>query len=129
MSIESWQFLIPTIREECSQFFISFNPADEKNSTYQRFIVNTARNVLKIKINYYDNPFFPDVLREELEYDKQYNPDKFKHIWEGECTVMSNAIVFKDKFIVEYFDLENYHGIDFFNGKRLNLKYGMDFGF
>jgi phage terminase large subunit len=130
LSAESWEVLIPTIREENSEIIITFNPADEKNPTYQRFVINPPENSIIIKINYYDNPFLPNVLLQEIEHDQQYNPDRFKHIWEGECAKMSNAVVFKDKFVIKpvQLDIQNNASV-WFNGKRVIFKYGLDFGF
>jgi phage terminase large subunit len=56
-----------------------------------------------VKANYYDNPWFPDVLRAEMEYDKARDPDKYAHIWLGEYQRNSEARVFKN-WTVEPFD-------------------------
>jgi phage terminase large subunit len=58
ISEESWNVLIPTIREEGSEIWISFNPEDEKASTYQRFIINPSPNCESIHLTYKDNKYF-----------------------------------------------------------------------
>jgi phage terminase large subunit len=58
-----------------------------------------------VRANYSDNPFLPDVLREEMEYDRKRDPDKYRHIWEGEYISNSEARVFKN-WRVEEFDID-----------------------
>lgn len=80
---ESWDILIPTIRQEGSEIWISFNPNMKSDATYQRFVVNPPENCINVEINYMDNPFFPDVLREEMKACKALNYPKYEHIWLG----------------------------------------------
>jgi phage terminase large subunit len=44
VSGRSWDVLIPTIRKEESEIWISFNPELETDETYQRFVVNPPEN-------------------------------------------------------------------------------------
>lgn len=80
---ESWDVLIPTIREPESEIWITFNPNMKSDATYQRFVVNKPENCITVEMNYTDNPFFPDVLREEMEFCKKLNYPKYEHIWLG----------------------------------------------
>ncbi|WP_339077838.1 PBSX family phage terminase large subunit [Acetobacter sp. AC2005] len=79
----SWDILIPTIRAPGSEIWISMNPDLQTDETYQRFIANPPRNAIVRKINWQQNPFFPDVLREEMEELKAKNEDEWLHVWEG----------------------------------------------
>lgn len=96
ISEQSWDFLIPTIRKDGSEIWISFNPADEQDETYQRFVVPYLSeiesngyyeddNIYVRKVSYRDNPWFPEELRKEMEDCKKNNYRKYLHIWEGEC--------------------------------------------
>jgi len=130
VSAHSWEILKPTIREEDSEIIITFNPDVEANPTYQQFVVNKPiQNTIVVKINYNDNPYFPQVLRDEMENDRINNPDRFRHIWEGECSKMSNAVIFKDKFDVLDFELQEINGGWYFKNQKMSFRYGMDFGF
>lgn len=80
---ESWDILIPTIREPDSEIWVSFNPDKRTDSTYQRFVVEKPDNCITVEMNYVDNPFFPEVLREEMEFCKKINYAKYEHIWLG----------------------------------------------
>jgi len=84
---ESWDILIPTIRKANSEIWITFNPFDEQDPTYQMFVMNPPENCMTVKVNYMDNPFFPEVLRIEMEQMKEANYKKYLHIWEGEPSV------------------------------------------
>jgi predicted phage terminase large subunit-like protein len=80
---ESWDVLIPTIREPESEIWVTFNPNMKTDATYQNFVVNKPDNCITVQMNYTDNPFFPDVLREEMEFCKKVNYPKYEHIWLG----------------------------------------------
>src|SRR3990167_5358556 len=80
VSENSWTVLIPTIRKENSEIWVSFNPEDENSATYTRFIKNPPPDCKSEHLTYRDNEFFPDVLRREMEYDKRIDPDKYEHV-------------------------------------------------
>lgn len=81
---ESWAILIPTVREDDSEIWLTWNPASEKSATNQRFIVNATPDMKIIEMNWIDNPFFPSVLNEERLRDKEARPEDYGHVWEGE---------------------------------------------
>ena len=117
---ESWSILTPTIRKQGSEIWVSFNPILDTDPTYQQFIVNNNRdNALVVKVNYYDNPYFSDELRNELEYMKTNDYDEYLHIWEGECRTSTDAQIFRHKFQV----------MDFTPPSNAVFYYGLDWGF
>jgi phage terminase large subunit len=59
-------------------------------------------DAIVIQVNYGDNPWFPEVLREEMEYDRKRDPEKYAHIWLGEYQRNSEARVFKNWTIEEF---------------------------
>lgn len=81
----SWDILIPTIRKAGSEIWVSFNPFDEMDETWQRFVVSPPPDTYKIKVNYHDNPWFPDELLQEAQHLERVNHSLYKHIWLGEC--------------------------------------------
>lgn len=119
VSEESWEILIPTIRKEGSEIWVSFNPDREEDSTYQRFVVKPPKDCKSVLINYMDNPWFPEVLRREMEYDKEVDYGKYEHVWLGKTVINTEAQVYHDKFEVKEF--ETPEGVEFF--------YGADWGF
>jgi phage terminase large subunit len=85
ITVSSWQTLIPTIRKPGSEIWISFNPYDELDETYQRFVVSPPPDTYKVLVNFQHNPWFPEELRKEMEYMKSQDVELYKHIWEGQC--------------------------------------------
>jgi phage terminase large subunit len=116
VSAESWDILIPTIRKDNSEIIIVFNPDSEDSPTYQRFVVHPPKGAWVRKINYTDNPYFPDVLRQDMEWCKERDYEAYLNIWEGECKKHSNALIFAGRFKVEDFetplDARFYQGAD-----------------
>lgn len=105
VSADSWDILIPTIRKPKSEIWITFNPLDATDPTYQKFVVAPPADAVVRKINYTDNPYFPEVLRNEMEWLKSKDYQSYLHIWEGEVRKFSNALVFANYFTVKDFDL------------------------
>lgn len=97
VSKSSWDVLIPTIRKENSEIWLSLNPELETDYTYQHFILNPPPSARVQKINWNDNPHFPDVLKEELEFSKQTNYDDYLHIWEGHCKQMLEGAIYAEQ--------------------------------
>jgi len=115
----SLDLLRPTIRKEKSELWFTWNPHYETDAIdvflrspdiYQHAIVQ--------KVNFTDNPWFPAVLRAEMEYDKSRDTDKYKWIWEGEYLQRSSQQVFKNWSIDE-----------FETPKDANLIFGADWGY
>lgn len=84
ISTKSMSLLIPTIRKPDSEIWFSFNPEDEEDEVYQRFVINTppVRSVV-LHINWDDNPWFTQELEEERLYDKKNKPKEYTHTWDG----------------------------------------------
>lgn len=116
---ESWEVLIPTIRKEGSEFWICFNPQREDDATYRRFVKNPPDDCKTVLINYVDNPWFPEVLRKEMEYCKRVDYPKYEHIWLGKTVMETEAQIFKGKFEMLDFEAEPY----------TEFYYGADWGF
>ena len=96
VSQKTWDLLLPTIRAENSEVWISFNPNEAVAATYAQFVAPylDAINaqgfyeddyIYVRKVSWRDNPYFPETLRQEMERDKRANYKKYLHVWEGEC--------------------------------------------
>jgi phage terminase large subunit len=83
VSEAAWQKLIPTIREEESEIWVTYNPESKHSAVHQRFRVNPSSDVKVCEINWRDNPWFPDVLNQERINDQKLRPDVYDHVWEG----------------------------------------------
>lgn len=110
VSEHSWSILIPTIRKPGSQIFISFNPDLASDPVYQRFVLKTPPNSYICKINYTENPDCPDTLIQEADYLKSVDYDAYAHIWLGEVRQHTEAQVFKGKYRIESFEVDETFG-------------------
>ena len=84
VSFTSWETLIPTIRKPNSEIWVTFNPRDELDDTYDRFVVNPPKESIVAKVNWQDNPWFPEELRKEKDHMKAKDDTLYRWIWEGE---------------------------------------------
>lgn len=119
LSQRSLDLLRPTIRKPDSELWFSWNPrnADDPVDMLLRSD-EMPPNATVVQVNFNDNPWFPDVLREEMEYDRGRDPDKYHHVWMGGYTRNSEARVFRN-WKVEEFDTP----LD------ATLRFGADWGF
>lgn len=117
ISSDTWEYLIPTIRKENSEIWLSWNPDESNDATYKRFIENPPDDCLSVKVGWQDNPYFPEVLNKERLYLQRVDPEAYDHVWEGNPRSISDACIFKGKFVIEEFetpfDARFYHGSDF----------------
>lgn len=103
MSQRSLDLLRPTIRKPNSELWFTWNPGESTDPVDVLLRgENPPLNAVVIPVNFTDNPWFPDVLREEMEYDKRRDPDKYAHVWLGEYVRNSEARVFKNWSIEEF---------------------------
>ena len=79
----SWDILIPTIRKENSEIWITFNPELPTDETYKRFVIDPPNNAVVQKVNWSDNPWFPEVLDLERESLKNKDFEAYQNVWEG----------------------------------------------
>lgn len=81
---EAWIKLIPTLREEDSELWVTWNPESKRSATNLRFREGRPDPRIKIvEINWKDNPWFPALLERTKNRDLIDRPDEFEHIWEG----------------------------------------------
>ena len=100
----SLDLLRPTIRKPNSQLWFSWNPRYEDDPIEGLMRGPEAPpDSVCVEVNYSDNPWFPDVLRDEMLYDQRRDPDKYAHVWKGEYVRNSATRVFKN-WTVEEFD-------------------------
>jgi len=90
----SWNILIPTIRKTGSEIWVSFNPELETDETYQRFVANPPEDCITMRVNWYDNPWFPDTLRMEKDALKQRDEEAYNQVWEGLCRQTVDGAIF-----------------------------------
>lgn len=89
---EAWQKLIPTLREEDSELWVTWNPERKKSPTHKRFRQTKDPRTKIVEMNWRDNPWFPKILDRVRLKDEAERPDSYDHIWEGDfVTVVEGA--------------------------------------
>ena len=83
VSADSWGILVPTIRKQGSEIWISFNPELDSDLVYEEFVVHPRADAKVVRINWDQNPWLPDTLRAEAEHMRRTNPLEFEYIWQG----------------------------------------------
>lgn len=120
VSEAAWRKLIPTIRENDSENWVSYNPESPDSATHRRFIEAPPSNCIVTEMNWRDNPwFFEGPLNQERLDDKRLRPDTYDHVWEGAFLTLTDAQIFAGKFSVDEFEPNRaswdgpYYGLDF----------------
>lgn len=85
VSKKSWDVLIPTIRKEGSEIWVTFNPELDTDETYKRFILSPPSGAKVVKMTWRDNPWLSEVSRRDMEDCKARDEDDYNWIWEGLC--------------------------------------------
>lgn len=97
ISKRSWDILIPTIRKDDSEIWISYNPELDSDETHVRFTLDPPDDCISVLVNYSDNPWFPQVLELERLRCKKSDPEGYDNIWEGKCKpAVVGAIYYKE---------------------------------
>ena len=104
---------------ESSELWFSWNPRSP-NDPVDELLRSTPPppDAIVVRSSYRDNPFFPDVLYKEMEWDRQRDPDKYQHVWLGGYEERSEARVFK-----------NWTEREFESPSDASFLYGADWGF
>lgn len=103
VSQASLDILIPTIRKPGSQIYFTWNPKNQTDPVDVMFVGETRPpKTIFLRVNWDRNPWFPDVLKAEMEYDRSRDPDKYKHVWLGGYLSNSEARVFRNWSIEEF---------------------------
>ena len=126
----AWRKLLPTVREDGSEVWVTWNPEKRDSATSKRFRHEKIFDDLTgeligvgVEMNYSDNPWFPEVLEIERRQDQANQDDAtYRWIWEGDYLELSEAQIFRNKYRVEAFDDELWKTAE-------RLFFGADFGF
>lgn len=83
MSHSSWELLYPTIRKPGSEIWFTFNPKNRYDAVYDTFINHEYPGAWVLKVNWDDNPWFPQTMEDDRQRTLSLTPDRYDHIWEG----------------------------------------------
>src|SRR5574343_1329008 len=120
VSEKSLEVLTPTVRKPGSQIIYTYNRLLEEDPVHKRLVLEGRPNTLVINSNYdiaLKYGMMPDVIRLEMEDDKEKRPALYKHTWLGEPAGGERKI-YKDWQFIDEIPHE----------ARLE-RYGLDFGY
>lgn len=102
ITAHSWTILIPTIvRTTGAEVLATFNPDQETDYVYDRFVKNTDPDAWVQQINWRDNKWFNEAMNVERLKLKAINDDLYQHVWEGKCRSIA-GLLFKRKWFKRY---------------------------
>lgn len=92
LSKRSLELLRPTIRKPGSELWFGWNPRHDTDPVDDLLRgPHRPTDAKVIELNWRDNPFFPQVLRDEMERDFRADPELAEHIWNGGYEIISEA--------------------------------------
>jgi phage terminase large subunit len=98
ISDRSWSVLIPTVRKEGSEIWVTYNPELESDPTHDRFVTNTPPDAVVVEMNWSDNPWFPSTLDAERRHAQStLKPEVYNWIWEGKCKPAVEGAIYFDE--------------------------------
>jgi phage terminase large subunit len=104
LSARSLELLRPTMRKPGSEMLFTWNPRFATDPVDMLLRSETPPpNTIVVEANYTDNPWLPQELIDEMEFDRKRDPEKYQHVWLGKYETNSEARVFKN-WSVEEFD-------------------------
>lgn len=91
-SDKSLRLLRPTIRKDGSEIWFSWNPRHDTDAVDKFFRggSNPANSII-CPVNWYDNPWFPQVLVDEKNQDYANDPEMAEHVWGGGYEIITEA--------------------------------------
>ena len=120
LSQRSLDLLIPTIREPGSEIWLTYNPEKPSDPVDALFRGENGAppDSVMVQANWNNNPYFPEVLRAQMEWDRARDPDKYAHVWAGGYKQSSQARVF-----------HNWKSQEFDTPENARFYFGADWGF
>lgn len=119
----AWQKLSPTVREEGSEIWVTWNPERDGSATDKRFRKEAGDDCITVEMNYTDNPWLPDVLEGERQNDqRRLDPATYAWVWEGAYLENSDKQVLAGKYRIAEFSESLWKEAE-------RLFFGADFGF
>jgi len=91
VSAHSLEILIPTIREEGSELWFSWNPTSRLDPIDKMLRRYTPGDAIIVEANHRDNPWFPESLKADMARDREQDPEKAAHIWDGEYSSVTGG--------------------------------------
>ena len=99
----SWDILIPTIRKEGSEIWITLNPELDTDETWLRFVANPPHNAFIQEMSYHTNPWMSAEAEEERQDFLRLveagvrSQEDYDNIWEGKTKTAVEGAIFANQ--------------------------------
>jgi phage terminase large subunit len=120
VSGSSIDVLVPTVRKPGSKIIYTYNRLEDEDPVHKRLVIEGRPNTLVLNINYdtaMKYGWFPEVLRLEMEDDREKRPALYKHKWLGEPNSQEGRIY------------QGWEVLDDIPHEAKLVRYGNDFGY
>lgn len=96
VSQSSLTYVIPTVMRDFPdcELWATWNPDDDEDPVHNMFVADADDSMKCVKINWYDNPWFPESLNKVRLRDKKNNPQRYDWIWEGNFNLNAEGSVY-----------------------------------
>lgn len=104
LSARSLELLLPTIRNEESEIWFSWNPDQDTDPVDDLLVTNCPDNAIVVHVNFNDNPFCPNVIKDEAARHLKRDPLTYAHVWLGDYNTKADDQVLTGKWRVDEFE-------------------------
>lgn len=118
---EQWEILEPTVRANRSMIFIVFNPRYVSDFVYKRFVTNPPDKTLVRKINYDENPYLSQTMKDIISYAKANDPEGYDHIYGGNPLQDDDNVIIKRSWVMASIDAHKALGLELTGRKRIGF--------
>jgi phage terminase large subunit len=94
VSANSWDTVVPTIRKEGAEIWISFNPKLATDQTYVRWVLNPPPGTVVVRTGYQDNLWLSEISKARIAHLKETDEAKYLCIYGGECDSAVEGAIF-----------------------------------
>ncbi|MDE2302447.1 MAG: phage terminase large subunit [Sphingomonadales bacterium] len=111
VSEAAWARLLPTLREEDSELWVTWNPEREDSPTHRRFRLGHDPRMKVTQLCWQDNPWFPARLDRQRRRDAEERPETYAHVWDGAFATCGEALVLRGRVqLAEFQPGRHWHG-------------------
>ena len=105
---ESWKMLIPTIRKEGSEIWVTFNPDQESDYSYSQFVMHRRDDAYVVKVNWYDLPdsWLTSAIKSEISALRETSYEEYLHVYGGECRTFSDELIIQPSALRRAFETQ-----------------------
>ncbi len=94
VSKDSWEKVIPTLRKEGSEVWVTFNPELTTDETYKRWVLNPPPRTVVVKTSYLDNRWLSETSLRKIQFLYETDPEAAANVYGGECKSAVEGAIF-----------------------------------